>query len=102
VRFCNILCIFALVVAVVISHFAALSRLASWSLLFSMVGTTLLAGSITFTIPAIGRGIWGRIRWAILDFPKFSSTASFSPLRFYSGLLFLFVASALSAIKVRH
>lgn len=53
-------------------------------------GTVLLASSISFDIPTVGKGLKGKIRWTILEFPKYASPAAFNPLWFYFGLLLLF------------
>jgi hypothetical protein len=53
-------------------------------------GTVLLASSISFDIPGIGKSFWSKIKWAILEFPKYASPAAFYPLWFYFGLLLLF------------
>lgn len=68
-------------------------------LLLNLEGTIFLASSISFPIPSIGTGILGKLKWAIVEFPKYESPASFNPIRFYLGVLFL-VLGAVGGVLV--
>ena len=68
-------------------------------LLLNLEGTIMLAGSISFGIPPIGNGLREKLRWMFIDFPKYASPASFNPLRFYLGVLFILVSSILGALR---
>jgi len=90
--------IIALVISILIYKFKSLSYTELVTLITGLEGTVLLACSINFEIPPIGQGFIGKLKWTLLEFPKYGTTPSFSPLRFYFGLLFLSLSFIVGAI----
>lgn len=92
--------IVAIVGSVLIYQLKPLTASQFFVFLFNILGTILLAGSISFHIPSIGQGFLKKLRWALLQFPNYYSPPSFNPIKFYLGLLFLVVSSVINVISI--
>lgn len=60
-------------------------------LLLNLVGTIVFASAFEVPIPRHGSGWLDSLRFAIKDLPQYGSTPSFNIVRFYVGLVLLFV-----------
>jgi len=90
--FCVIRCFIALVLSFLLYKYIPLTDGKFSTLLLGLEGTVFLSFSISFQIPPVGNGFIGKIRWALFEFPRYRATPSFDPLRFYLGIMFLFLS----------
>ena len=86
----------ALTIGLIIFQIKQLNLSQFLILMSGLEGTALLASSISFSPPPIGQGVIGRLQWLLLEFPNYGSPCSFNILRFYLGLLFIFLSTALN------
>jgi len=89
----------ALATSITIFYLKPLTWPQGLSLFFNLEGTVLLASSISFSIVPIGNTLIEKIKWVFIEFPKYSSPPSFSVLKFYGGLLFIFFGSVIGVIS---
>lgn len=90
------LSIITIIIAIAIYYIKKLECLQFVVLLMNLEGTVLLACSISFSIPQIGNGFIGKLKWIIFEFKKFKAPSSFDILRFYVGLAFIFLANIIN------
>ncbi len=90
--FCVIGSFIALVLSFLVYKYVPLTDGKFSTLLLGLEGTVFLSFSISFQIQPIGNEFIGKIRWALFEFPRYRATPSFDPLRFYLGIMFLFLS----------
>jgi hypothetical protein len=93
-----LLVVVAVAMATATRFLADLSAVRFAVLLWTLVGTVLLASAFEPHIPKHGDGgWWDSLKFAIREFPKYGSPPSFDLVRFYVGLLFLLIGIAVSS-----
>ncbi|MFO7559944.1 MAG: hypothetical protein R6X10_14005 [Desulfobacterales bacterium] len=88
-------------ICVILWQFKPLTDSKFAGLLLSLEGTVILAGSISSgsNTSGLGNTFKENLYWKFIKPSNYSTTARFNPIRFYLGLLFLFIASIISYVE---
>ena len=90
----------AVVGSILLYRFKPLTAIQFSAFLLNIECLIFLASLISFQIAPLGQGIFGKLKWVLLEFQKFVSPALFSPIKFYLGLLFLVANSLINVILI--
>lgn len=90
------------VIAVIASLIIKFVKPLNWGqfcgFLANLEGTVMVATSISFNIPPHGRGLWNNLKWVFTEFHNYGSPPSFNFIRFYLGLILIFLGMIVTAL----
>jgi hypothetical protein len=97
----NLMVIGALAISIIVWKIKPLTSASFIQLLLTLEGTVLLAGAISSggSTEGLGNNFKEKLEWIFIKPMKYSTTASFNPIRFYLGLFFLFVGSVVASLQ---